>query len=58
MRRNIGFVIDNVDGVFTKDALKGADIGANAIDANLFVFPGRYLHSPYSHNEYMPYEYQ
>lgn len=58
MRRNIGFVIDNVDGVFTKDALKGADIGANAIDANLFVFPGRYLHSVYSYNEYMPYEYQ
>lgn len=58
MRKNIGFVIDNVDGVFTKHAAKGAELGSIAIDANLFIFPGRYLHSASVSYTYMPYEYQ
>ena len=44
-RLNIGLFIDDIDAVFTSEAVKGAELGAIAIDANLFIFPGMYLDS-------------
>ena len=42
-RLNIGLLVDDVDAVFTSPAVQGAELGAKAIDANLFIVPGRYL---------------
>ena len=42
-RLNIGLLVDDIDAVFTSPAVQGAELGAKAIDANLFIIPGRYL---------------
>lgn len=42
-RLNIGLLVDDIDAVFTSPAVQGAELGAKAIDANLFIVPGRYL---------------
>lgn len=42
-RLNIGLLVDDIDAVFTSPAVQGAELGARAIDANLFIVPGRYL---------------
>lgn len=57
-RLNIGLFVDDMDAVFTKEALKGAEQGAIAIDANLFVFPGGYLDLPDVSDAHLKYGYQ
>lgn len=57
-RLNIGLFIDDIDAVFTSEAVKGAELGAIAIDANLFIFPGMYLDSTDISEDHTQYEYQ
>ena len=58
MRRNIGFLIDDLSRPYTQKAVKGAELAALAIDANLYLFPGMYLGvSDYS-DDHMKYGYQ
>lgn len=57
-RLNIGLFVDDIDAVFTKEAVKGAELGAIAIDANLFIFPGMYLDSADISEDHIRYEYQ
>lgn len=57
-RLNIGLLIDDIDAVFTSEAVKGAELGAIAIDANVFIFPGMYLDGVDISDEHEHYEYQ
>lgn len=57
-RLNIGLLIDDIDAVFTSPAVKGAEIGAKAIDANLFIVPGRYLDNADEFENHNRYGYQ
>lgn len=58
-RLNIGLFIDDIDAVFTSEAVKGAELGAIAINANLYIFPGMYLDSVSDiSDDHMRYEYQ
>ncbi len=57
-RLNIGLFIDDIDAVFTSEAVKGAELGAIAIDANLFIFPGMYLDNTDISDDHTRYEYQ
>lgn len=57
-RLNIGLFVDDMDAVFTREALKGAEQGAIAIDANLFIFPGGYLDLPDVSDAHLKYGYQ
>lgn len=57
-RLNIGLFVDDIDAVFTSEAVKGAELGAIAIDANLFIFPGMYLDGTDISEEHIQYEYQ
>ena len=58
MRRNIGLLIDDVNAVFTKEAVKGAELGAIAADVNMYIFPGMFLDHDTVSNDHMQYEYQ
>ena len=40
MRKNIGLLIDDLNSDYTSPAVKGAELGARAIDANMYIFPG------------------
>ncbi|MCR5624590.1 MAG: GGDEF domain-containing protein [Lachnospiraceae bacterium] len=42
-RLNIGFLIDDLDNNFSREACIGAALGAKYKDANLFIFPMKYL---------------
>ena len=42
MRKNIGLLINDLNTPFTSEAVKGAELGARAIDANMYIFPGMY----------------
>lgn len=42
-RLNIGVLIDDVNAVFSNQAIKGAEFGAVAMDADLFIIPGMCL---------------
>ena len=42
-RLNIGLFVSNVDDPFDNAIVKGAMQGARELDANLIIFPGRYL---------------
>lgn len=55
---NIGLLTDDVDAVFTREAIKGAELGAIAIDANIFIFPGMYLDDQKISGDHSTYEYQ
>lgn len=55
---NIGFLADDVDSFFTREAIRGGELGAMAIDANLFVFPGMYLDDRKFSEDHSTYEYQ
>lgn len=55
---NIGVLADDIDAVFTKEALKGAELGAIAINANIFIFPGMYLDDGKISDAHSNYEYQ
>lgn len=57
-RLNIGLFIDELDNNFTMKACQGAELGAQAIDANLYLFPGKYLDSAEVTDEKLRYEYQ
>ena len=57
-RLNIGLFIDDIDAVFTSEAVKGAELGAIAIDANLYIFPGMYLDGTAISDDHILYEYQ
>lgn len=57
-RLNIGLLVDDIDAVFTSPAVKGAELGAKAIDANLFIVPGRYLDNADEFQEHSRYGYQ
>lgn len=57
-RLNIGLFIDDIDAVFTSEAVKGAELGAIAIDANLYIFPGMYLDGTAISDDHIQYEYQ
>ena len=57
-RLNIGLFIDDIDAVFTSEAVKGAELGAIAIDANLYIFPGMYLDGTDISEDHIQYEYQ
>lgn len=57
-RLNIGLLIDDIDSVFTSEAVKGAELGAISIDANVFIFPGMYLDGTDISEEHGHYEYQ
>lgn len=57
-RLNIGLLIDDIDAVFTSEAVKGAELGAIAADVNLFIFPGMYLDTEDISDDHAKYEYQ
>lgn len=57
-RLNIGFLVDDLDNYFSNQACKGAELAAQAIDANLFIFPGHYIGKPDSKYADKKYEYQ
>ncbi len=57
-RLNVGLLIDDIDAVFTSEAVKGAELGAIASDVNLFIFPGMYLDAEDISDEHAKYEYQ
>ena len=57
-RLNIGLFIDDQDIEFTNSACRGAELGAIELDANLFIFPGRYLDSVNNKENEKEYEYQ
>lgn len=57
-RLNIGLFIDELENNFTLKACQGAELGAQAIDANLYLFPGKYLDSAETTDEKLRHEYQ
>ncbi len=57
-RLNIGLFVDDIDAVFTREAVKGAELGAIAIDANIYIFPGMYLDGIDISEDHIRYEYQ
>lgn len=57
-RLNIGLFVDKIDAVFTSEAVKGAEMGAMAIDANMYIFPGMYLDGEDISEDHIQYEYQ
>ncbi len=57
-RLNIGLLVDDIDAVFTNEACKGAILAAQAIEANMFIFPGGYLDSGEVSNAHLAYGYQ
>lgn len=57
-RLNIGLFIDDIDSAFTGEAVKGAELGAIASDANIFIFPGMYLDTDDISEQHTKYEYQ
>lgn len=40
LRKNIGLLINDLNTPFTSEAVKGAELGARAMDANMYIFPG------------------
>ncbi|MCH5193104.1 MAG: GGDEF domain-containing protein [Oscillospiraceae bacterium] len=57
-RLNIGLMISHLEDDFASAVCRGAIIGAQEIDANLFIFPGRYIEGVYADKERTKYEYQ
>ena len=57
-RLNIGFLVDDLDTGFTSAIIKGAMQGAEELDANLFLFPGKYLKPDYHDNKMTMFNYQ
>ena len=55
---NIGLMISDLEEDYAGEVCRGAIIGAEEIDANLFIFPGRYIDAVYVDPEYCKYEYQ
>ncbi|MBQ5319873.1 MAG: GGDEF domain-containing protein [Oscillospiraceae bacterium] len=57
-RMNIGLMISHLEDDFASAVCRGAIIGAKEIDANLFIFPGRYIDGVYADKKRTEYEYQ
>ena len=57
MRKNIGLLINDLNTPFTSEAVKGAELGARAIDANMYIFPGMYLDNTLISDDHLQYEY-
>lgn len=57
-RLNIGLMISEVENDFANAVCRGAIVGAKEIDANLFIFPGRYIDASYADKKRTEYEYQ
>ena len=57
-RLNIGLMISHLEDDFASAVCRGAIIGAKEIDANLFIFPGRYIDGDYADKKRTEYEYQ
>ncbi len=57
-RLNIGLMISHLEDDFASAVCRGAIIGAKEIDANLFIFPGRYIDGVYADKKRTEYEYQ
>lgn len=46
-RLNIGLMISHLEDDFASAVCRGAIVGAKEIDANLIIFPGRYIDAVY-----------
>lgn len=57
-RLNIGFLISELEDAYTKSLCEGAVSAAKELDANLFVFPGKYLDADYKDIYRTKYDYQ
>lgn len=57
-RLNIGLMISHLEDDFADAVCRGAIIGAKEIDANLIIFPGRYIDAYYADEKRTEYEYQ
>ncbi|MBQ8786485.1 MAG: GGDEF domain-containing protein [Oscillospiraceae bacterium] len=55
---NIGLMISHLEDDFASAVCRGAITGAKEIDANLFIFPGRYIDGVYADKKRTEYEYQ
>lgn len=58
LRKNIGLLINDLNTPFTSEAVKGAELGARAMDANMYIFPGMYLNNTLISDDHLQYEYQ
>lgn len=57
-RIKIGMLVDDIDSSFTQQACRGAELGAVSIDANLYIFPMRFLDSRDFLDDHSRFEYQ
>ena len=57
-RLNIGLMISDLEEDYANVVCQGAIIGAEEIDANLFIFPGKYIDNVYALSAENNYEYQ
>lgn len=57
-RLNVGLFVSNIDNDFDSAIVQGALDGAKEVDANLIIFPGRYLKGNYHDKERTRCEYQ
>lgn len=57
-RLNIGLFVDDINNHFAASACKGAELGAKALDANLFIFPGHYIGDPDPRTGSIEYDHQ
>lgn len=57
-RPNIGLMISHLEDDFASAVCRGAIVGAKEIDANLIIFPGRYIDAVYVDKKRTEYEYQ
>lgn len=57
-RLNIGFLVDDLDMGLTAAIIQGASLAADTLDANLFLFPGKYLKPDYQDKKMTIYNYQ
>lgn len=58
MRKKIGLLIDELNTPFTSEAIKGAELGAMAVDVDMYIFPGMYLDDTKISDDHHLYEYQ
>lgn len=58
MRKKIGLLIDKLNTPFTPEAVKGAELGAMAVDADMYIFPGMCLDDTKISDDHLLYEYQ
>lgn len=57
-RPNIGLMISHLEDDFASAVCRGAIVGAKETDANLIIFPGRYIDAVYADKKRTEYEYQ